>query len=246
MYRLLSLSRGQVDTQPATLAELVCALHGAGPGKWLPLRPEAAGYRSWTRVLLQTLRHKDRMPPALVAHALERLGVQPLAPEAQHALLKQLLREPAQVQAYIEVQAYIDQHALWSGSLAHTTNPVALVAGLPGRSLCDDWPLPPKAGLVLAITEAELDDLLKSGFGAWIATLQEPLRIGFESWTAGSDTSAPWLRRLKGWAGRQEPVALWLYAAGQAGARTPQLVDPASADDLWAIGSGTAASSGPR
>jgi hypothetical protein len=236
--RLRLLARGAAQSPPASAAELLCEASREGPGALLPLRPEYAGYRVWTQLLLQTLdrapidngnRDLAPQPPpvTLVAHALERLGVRALRIDLQDALVNGLPQTDAS-----ELHAYIEQHALWAGR--RDSERIALVLGPTGTSMVDAWPLPPQGGLVFAAVDAELRRVLTLVLNRLPESLKEPVRVAIEPGSSHAGTGISFGQYV-------DPVrvarfvCVWLYREGAASARPVHLIEPRSADDLWLV-----------
>ena len=236
--RLLLLAAGQDGAQPAAASELACAMLGIGPAPSLSLRLSDAGPRLWTDLLLNAVvgsrakveRAGSAAPPPLplAAHALVRLGVRGLHASAQDNLLRGLALSEA---AHREIWEYAAEHQLWSGD--SVSGRVALVLGPWQESMAEEWPLPPRGGLILAATEANLPLLVEAGLPDVIERLLEPLRVAFEPAWTGRPGDKPFKAWVSGLPRQQTFVRLWLYREGRVGDDKPQLVDPDSADELW-------------
>jgi hypothetical protein len=238
LERLRRLCTGQDGSLPAHAYELVCHVLGIGPARLLPLRLADAGARRWTEVLRQTLRGRQTklrddspLSMALAAHALERLGAGALRDDVRQVILDFLT--PAS-EANGALQDYARQHGLWSQE--GTSGLIAVVVGGGRDAIADQWPLPPTGGFLLAGTEANLQRLVTAGLGGALKLAVEPVRIVFEPWTSRAaevDQLETWSRQLPN---QNALVRIWMYRAGGVVIRTPSLVDPQSADDLWSAG----------
>ena len=235
--RLLQLTYAQDGSLPAHASELICAMLHAGPGQMLPLRLGNAGARIWTEVLVNTLPDRNATvsspdmgtpPISVAAHALERLGMRSLRGETQQAVLRGLV--PSEL-VRKDVQAYVDQHQLWSG--VGLSREIALVVGPALESMAEGWPLPPTGGLVLAVADINRQRLEAAGLVGVIKAGYTQVRVAFEPWVARQSETEQleaWVRTLPE---QQDFIRLWLYRSERVGLREPQLIDPESADELW-------------
>jgi hypothetical protein len=235
--RLVTLARPGFRRAPVAHGiELICHMLGTGPGRLLPLRLETAGCRSWTRVLLEALTGigasgspwPGPLRDSLVAHALERLGMRSLTPSAQHMLLFHIGVEEAGVRPYAE------SHGLWQGP--GQSERIALVITAPLGSMADAWPMPPRDGLVLALASNELPALAALKLPLWAGQLAEPLRVVLEPPSGRGLDERAVEQGLTDALANVPSTRIWLARENQAVRRTPVLVEPLSADDLWTVG----------
>ncbi len=242
--RLAKMAGG--GTQAASLAsaaELICRARVIGPGPWLPLRLEEAGCRSWTRVLLRALKGGHELSlgwalslrDGLIAHALERLGMRALNADLQNHLLAPLdVSAPA-------VRSYAESLGLWQG--AGQFERVALVITAQQDSMAEQWPMPPREGLVFACAASQLEDLDALKIASWARGLAEPLRVAVEPQAGrGAEDKAieKWLDRTLA---NVAYTRIWLTRPNQPAPGTPSLTQPSSADELWSVGLPTPPSS---
>jgi len=238
--RLDALSKGVTALPPAGTAEIVCAVCEAGPAALgLSLDLQRMGARSWTQALLKALsseRNGVQTPGGehivLAAHALERLGLASLRNDLRESILGSLRQRLAPTGPQ-ELAARRAQAAeLWSTS-GHSDR-VALVLGPSHETLAESWGLPPRLGLLLAITPQDVADLKRLGIRNWSGTTSEPsLTLAFEAWpSAGHPGLVQAVAELPSVLGPHEVRPLWLHHADQPGPLHPQLVDPVGADEV--------------
>ncbi|MDP4299041.1 hypothetical protein [Leptothrix discophora] len=232
-----AVERAAAGTEPSTVApaaggaEVICELLGFGPALYLPLRPERATLRQWTRVAAHALRESppsmqeawdDELREQLLMRALERLGLRTLDPALQDDVVKKLRNVTIVLRGKDErLSPIVGMSNNWR---------LAIVVGPRHASITEGWPLPPREGLVLAVMDHELDLLDR---------LIDALKVGplpVQPLLATEPLPKASVSRVEQWVNRrlvEPPQRLWLTRSSQTIDQHPQLVDPKSADELW-------------
>jgi hypothetical protein len=226
--------------QSAHAVEIVCAARGIGPGKMLDLNLSRMTLRRWTSALIDALTPSPandltKCPLWVAAYALDRLGICGMGPDSQNALIGSLEQAGYGI---AELRLHVESTGLWRGDGAQRR--VALVICGDKISMTDNWVAVPNRGLILvtaAKTVTEIGALKIAQQLKWDSKSSgsNPVQLVL-AWEplAATENGEKLIREDIRLALPSTPISdVWLYRGRSLGAKSPQIVDPASADDFW-------------
>ena len=229
--RILALLRGSTSQEPLSAAEIVSLISNNGPGHWIDADPGQMTARRWSSLLEGASRGPSvdyPVPVWMAAYALAWLGARSIGRDQQETLTEVLTENP-------EDQALLHQHAFEHGVLGQggTHSRTLLVIGPQTRSITDTWTLPAKGELMLSVAASDVAALAAGLIGKWIKGVG-PLRV---AWEPGSATRADEARIRQALVKRFGKAfeEVWIYLKDSPGDRQPQVIDPTSAIDCWAV-----------
>lgn len=224
LERLAGQERGSA-AGPAGLDEILCAAKAAGPSVHLPLQPESASLRVWTKVLMNALRNE--VPFGIVPHALLRLGFGRTSLPGMDALVstaQSLARATAQealaMRLLLVESPAMKREAAPAGS--------CIVACRPLASATEAWTERPARAMFLVLPAQESGELLAQD-SPILRLLPAPLTL---AWERDDDKDAREFEKiLREEAGRRQARFTDLDAS-----RFPALATSRGPDELIALG----------
>jgi hypothetical protein len=233
--RLTALAKNAFSRPLPEAVELVCAVRELPPATMLPLRPERAGPRVWTTVLMEAVSRRppapDAPPVTIAAHALERLGARTLRSDLHARWTRDLASGNLSPEDAEALRHYVETTRIWRGGRRHAA--IALVLGQAATTLTESWTTPPTVAITLAAQLSQVDRMLSLFLQRWIQMLDVPLLVAWEPEVvkghADYDIARDALLKATG----DRLMEIWLARSTSTGVPAPYLVDPAGPDALW-------------